>query len=268
MTKIFIYTLFLFHSIAWSQYSYVKKIPFEQMNLLTSDILGNAYVSDGNLIFLINRENNIFKQNSFLKYGELHHIDASNSLKVLLFYLNQNKIIFVDNTLSEFNQTYHLDEINGDQITLACASYDNGFWLYNPAEFSLNRYNAMGIATNNVKSIQQLVNVREIDPNFMLESSRQLFVNDPNIGIMIFDIFGGFSRIVPIKNIVHFQVIEKNLIYQLRGDSRIFNFNLLNFKEEILALDNAPEEPIVRFSIQLNKLYILTPKALYIYTNL
>lgn len=267
MKNIFIYIFFIFYSAAWSQYSFVKKIPFDQMNLLTSDILGNAYVSDGNLIFLINRENNIFKQNSFLKYGELHHIDASNSLKVLLFYLNQNKIIFVDNTLSEFNQTYHLDEIDGDQITLACASYDNGFWLYNPAEFSLNRYNSMGSATNNVKSIQQLVNVREIDPNMMLESSRQLFVNDPHIGIMIFDIFGGFSRIVPIKNIVHFQVIEKNLVYQLNNDSHIYNFNLLNFKEEVLSLDNAPNESVIRFSLQLNKLYILTSKALYIYMH-
>ncbi len=237
------------------------------MHLLTSDKTGNAYVSNGNEVLLINRGDSIFKRNSTIKYGELYSIDAFNPLKIAFFYLDQNRLAFVDNTLSEFNQTLRLDEISGAQITLMCASYDNGFWLYNPSEFSLTRYTALGVSTNDMKSIQQLVNVPEIDPNWMLENGRQLFLNDPNVGVMIFDIFGGFSKLLPIKGITYFQVIENNLLYQLKDDARIFNFNLLNFKEEILVLSEMPKEPVIRFSIQLNKLYLLTAQNLYIYTR-
>lgn len=237
------------------------------MHLLCSDKTGNAYISNGNEIILINRGDSIFKRNSFIKNGELMSIDASNPMKILLFYMDQNRLTFVDNTLSEFNQIYRLDELDGAQITLACASYDNGFWLYNPSEFSLQRYTALGQPTNNMKSIHQIVNVPEIAPNFLLEYSRNVYLNDPQTGIMVFDIFGGFSKLIPIKNITHFQIIEQQLIYQLENDGKIYNFNLLNFKEEILSIENPPQEPIVRFSIQLKKLYLLTEKGLYIYTR-
>lgn len=240
-------------------------IPVTNMHLLTSDKTGNAYISNGNEIILINRSDSIFKRNSFIKYGELTSIDASNPMKVLLFYMDQNRLSFVDNTLSDFNQSYRLDELNGAQITLACASYDNGFWLYNPSEFSLERYTALGTVTNNMKSIHQIVNVPEIAPNFLLENSRNIYLNDPKIGIMVFDIFGGFSKIIPIKDIISFQIIEQNLVYQRANDAHIYNFHLLNFKEEILAIQNAPQESILRFSIQLKKLYLLTEKGLYIY---
>jgi hypothetical protein len=200
--------------------------------------LGNIYlINDAELTKYL-PSGQYFNRYSNLKFGTITSVDATNSLRLLLFYRDYQQLVFLDNQLSVKNQAISLEELGYEQTELVCQSGNNGFWLFNKANNELLRFDEdlkRLVATGNLKQILQ----REMNPNFMTEHNGYLFLNCPESGIYVFDMFGTFNKLITLKDLNHFQVSD-GVIYYVK-QNRVFSYQYKLFEEasDTLHLTNA-----------------------------
>lgn len=208
------------------------------------DNLGNIYtVKEDELIkFLPNGK--LFARYSNLTLGNISHIDVTNPLKILLYYRDYQQIIFLDDQLSVNSDKVALEQLGYEQTDLVCAGNNNSFWIYNKQNNELLRFNESSnkiAATGNLKQVLRT----NINPNFMLEQNGFLYLNCPDAGIYVFDIFGAFSKVISIPNMKTFQVSEQIIYYQ--KDSTLCSYNFKLFDKACKTLPNHRFKPSVKF---------------------
>lgn len=216
-----------------------------KFDFFTTDNIGNIYtVREDELIkYLPNGK--FFARYSNLKLGSIAMVDATNPLKIVLYYRDFQQLVFLDNQLSVNSEIVSLEKLGYEQTDLVCASANNSFWIYNKQNNELHRFdeNSKKItSTGNLKQILQA----ELTPNFMLEHNGYLYLNSPETGIYVFDIFGAFSRVISIKALRQFQVSE-NIIYFQR-DSTFCSYNYTLFEEACKPLPGGAVAGSVKYS--------------------
>ena len=85
----------------------------------------------------------------------------------------------------------------------------------------------------------------------MAEHNGYLFLNCPETGIYVFDIFGAFSKIISIKNLKHFRVSD-DIIY-FKRDSSLCSYNHKYFEEACKQVPNSSNATAIEF--YKNKFY-------------
>lgn len=190
-----------------------KVVLLKQKNSkVTIDDFGNAYVISKNEILKYNATGDLTKSFSTKRYGNIDFVDVTNPLKILVYYKDFQQILFLDNQLTESSSMISLEALGLEQTSLVCTSANNSFWLYNKQNNSLLRYGEKSQVLVKIENLKRVLDV-DIKPNFMREKSNYLYLNCPNEGILVFDIYGSFLKTIPIKNIVEFDVQNKNVFY-------------------------------------------------------
>ena len=199
-----------------------------KQNFFTADNIGNAYTINEDELVKFLPGGKFFARYSNLKLGSITSVDATNPLKLLLYYRDFQQIVFLDNQLSNNSEPVSLELLGYEQTDLVCAGANNSFWIYNKQNNELLRFdeNSKKIAsTGNLKQVLQV----NLLPNFMLEHNGYLFLNCPETGIYVFDIFGAFSRVITLKGLNYFQLTEDIIYYQ--KDSVFCSYNYKLFEE-------------------------------------
>jgi hypothetical protein len=195
--------------------------------------------------YLVNGK--LFAHYSNLKLGNITAIDATNPLKLLLYYHDFQQIVFLDNQLTVNSEPISLEALGYEQSDLVCASANNSFWIYNKQNNELVRFNENSkkiAATGNLKQILQV----ELKPNFMKEYNGFLFLNSPETGIFVFDIFGTFNKIISLKDLKRFDINSDIIYYQ--KDSSFCSYNYRSFDEVCKSISKAEQ-----VNYNKNKLY-------------
>ncbi len=249
---------FLFSAKLFAQYPLAVEVAVTG-DYFTSDNLGNAYVIKGNEIFKYLPSGKLFNRYSNLLLGNITSVDATNPLKLLLFYKDFSKIQFLDNQLSESRGVLSLQDLELEQSTLACISFDNGFWVYDQISFSLIRFNQAFKKVQEVRNINQNIGY-EPQPNFLHEWGDWVYLNNPETGILVFDIFGTYFKTIPIKGLNGFQIAGDNILYF--NDGKLMSYNLKTIKESEVQV---PADDIQMLRVEKEKLMILTKENLKVY---
>ncbi len=223
------------------------------------DNLENVYVINDNEIFKYKPDGKLFNRYSNKALGKVTLIDVSNPLKILLFYKDFSRIVYLDNTLTENGSTIFLDENDLELATLACASYDNGLWVYTTQNFRLVRFSQDLNITVDSKNINNFVNYG-IQPNYLIEREGQVYMNDSTLGVVVFDIFGTYYKTVPIKGLDKIEVANKKIFYL--KDDKLGVYDMKTFEEFEIPL---PSGKVGDFYINENKLYVLNEGKLEVY---
>ncbi|MBL4651663.1 MAG: hypothetical protein JKY53_02205 [Flavobacteriales bacterium] len=221
----------------------------------TTDNLGNVYLIKGNTIEKYLPNGTLQNQYSSKIYGEINFVDTRNPLQILLFYPDITKIVFLDNTLS-VHHDISLEQYQLEQVNLVCSSVNNSIWVYDQSSLQLIRFNQQINKIQETGNIIQLLGV-EINPNYLLESNNHIYLNDPEIGIFVFDIFGTYLKTIPIKGLSSFQVTETHIHYIQQGDVYSFDFKTLESNKITL-----PFLDIDQFRIEKNSIYTLKQQTL------
>ncbi|MCH7535047.1 MAG: hypothetical protein IH948_04785 [Bacteroidetes bacterium] len=187
-------------------------------------------------------------------------IDLTNPLKILVFYKDLSKIVLVDNTLSRYSNDIYLDDYDLGQCILVCTSFNNGIWLYDQLTFQLVRLDQNLKNVTETSNIVQLIG-HDIAPNFMIEDSDWLYINDPENGILVFDIYGSYFKTIPIKGLSTFQIKDHNIIYMMEQKLYMYHQKTLETTEIKL-----PDVDFKSLQIAGNKLFLLGEKSLSIYS--
>ena len=224
--------LFVLLSVLFQTSTPLFEIPGETDQIYT-DNLGNLYlVKDFNL-FKYNSTGNLLFNYSDNFLGEISSIAIGEGLKVMVYYGENAQLTVLDNTLSKISATVNLNFNNLGTATLATTSVQNSFWFFDPFQGALVRTTNTMTVIFNSGNLNQMLNYR-INPNYMVEFSNNLYLNDPEIGILVFDIFGTYLKTIPIMGLKKFQVAEKGLYFY--RDNHLFYYDFRDFKQAEIPL--------------------------------
>ncbi len=241
MIKFFKIFLLLF-IITFFSFTQTKPISIKtKLDYFTTDNIGNIYTINGEEIIKFLPTGKFLGRYSNLKLGTITSVDATNPLKILVYYRDFQQILFLDNQLSLNSDVVSLETLGYEQTDLVCASTNNSFWIYDKQNNELIRFNENSkkvAATGNLKQVLQ----SDLNPNYLTEHNGYLFLNCPETGIYVFDIFGTFNKIIALKNLKKFQINETIVYY--RKDSSLCSYNFKTFEDACKPILNKPLQVI------------------------
>jgi hypothetical protein len=229
---------------------------------LTTDYLQNAYyINDQNSFQKTDSTGKILFTYNQIRYGKLRFADATNPLKLILSYPDYGTVVMLDNTLSEIG-VMNLRSAGILSYSAVCfSSRDNNIWVFDEQDYTLKKID------NNLNIILQSSDMfslvgMAVHPVFMKEQDQFLYLSDPAIGILVFDVYGIYYQTLPFRNIDKFQVRNNQLFFRV-GNS-LHSYHLKTLEEQNIALPDSSELLDVR--IEQNRLYELRSGTLDIYS--
>lgn len=231
-----------------------------EFSLMNTDHIGKLYLTQRHELLMYSKDGALMYRFSDLSRGEITQLDTRNPLKLLVFYPGYSQIAFLDNTLSHTRENVQLSKLGLELAQLACSSYDNGFWVYDPVSFRLIRFDQGLNMTNEIFNVNQLVG-GDLDPDQMLEFDSWLYMNDPKQGIFVFDSFGTYSKLIPILGADRIHVRENGIFLQI--GNRLLKYDPLNFEQTEIEL---PVKDFKAVSIEKDRLFILQKDQVLIFS--
>ena len=209
-----------------------KWTPGQSINLhaeyINIDHLHNIYLVQQNKLLKYDQLGEKLCEYSINYSGSITSIDVSDPMRILLYYEDYNQLVFLDNKLAPIGSTVVLDDFNFGYTKVVCSSEQGGFWVYSLQKQQLFYINSnMQIEQKSV-SIGSVLTINSV-PNFIYEKNNKLYLNIPEEGIYVFDIYGYYIKKIPIKMLSNFQLNENNIIYPVKNKIVRFNQLQLNF---------------------------------------
>jgi len=220
------------------------------------DILGNIYVVHDSELALSNQKGEIKAVFSNSILGEISSIDASDAMNILVFYQDFAKLLFLDNTLSLKKSVIDLSDLGFPNASLACLSYNNAFWIFDPVNQELVRINQFLDIVERSGNLNQIIDT-EIDPDQLIEAGNMVYLKDKNKGIFIFDGYAAYQKRMPFINVDDVQIIAPELMAFLKNDT-VFTYNMLRLNSDTLPI-NANE--VKQMFIKNNRIHYLNKKG-------
>lgn len=238
---------------------FVDKIE-SKIDILDSDYLGNLYFINKDIITKISPKLDTLFQQSFKVAGDLTLMDVGQSMKILLYSRDQNLIAYLDNTLTASEAEISLADKGLYMVELVTLSMlNNDLWVYNAENFALEKYNQNFKQVFKSDNLAQLL-YQELRPNYLVESEDQLYLNNPDHGVLVFDVYGTFLKTIPIKNVEKIRVLDKKIFY-------VKNDHIHYYDEKTLTTDEfqLPVKGIKYFCVSSEYLVLYDGKYIHFY---
>ncbi|HWB64421.1 MAG TPA: hypothetical protein VG603_12975 [Chitinophagales bacterium] len=218
---------------------------------VTVDNFSNFYTIGDTKLFKYTPDGQFLYPYEEVKYGKIGMIDVTNPMKILVFYPDVMTVVTLDKFLSPLT-TYNFLNLGYQSITAVASSIDGRLWFYDNTDLKLKKIDETGTIFQESQPLNLMVDAVP-NPNFMLEKDQLVYVNDPNIGIMVFDIYGAYIKTIPIKGLTKFQVFQQQVIYFEAGKLNAYSMVTLGLKS--LTLPDSTD--VVMAAILKDRLAIL-----------
>jgi hypothetical protein len=228
----------------------------------TTDNIWNVYLTNKEELTKYKPDGTLFKKYSNMRLGKISFVDATNPLKILVYYKDFQQIVFLDNQLSENSENISLENLGYEQTELVCTSFNNSFWIYNKQNNELVRFNENSQPIAKTGNLKQVLQVNNLKPNFMTEYNGYLYLNSPENGVYVFDIYGTFTKIISLKNLGPFQA-SNNILYFYK-DRKLCSYNSVTFEEACLGLNDS----LVKSQrVEKDRLFVAYGDSLKVFVN-
>jgi len=244
-----------------SLFTFLFELP-EKAKDFTTDKLRQCYlVTENNEVIKYNADGKeLFRFNNN-RLGEMSYIDATDPFNILLYYPEFRTVILLDRTLNVTNE-YILYDLDVVEIHAVGLSNDNNIWIYDDVNFKMKKVNQNGETLLESDNLSMILGVA-LQPNFILERNNWVFVNDADIGVLQFDLFGTYVKTIDIKSLAQFQVLEDQLVY--RDANMIHTLHLKSLSNNTIDIPvELSKEDAIR--IQKDRLYVLKDQKVSLYT--
>jgi hypothetical protein len=186
------------------------------------DNLLNIYGVRDTEVFKYNPDGSFAFRFSVKQMGDVGFLDITYPLRPMLIYPDLNYVILLDNTLSNNRGRINLLDKNISMGILGCSSVQNHFWFYDAMNFSLIRMNENFNQVATTGNLSQVLRL-DLNPNYLVEFANRVYLNNPESGILVFDIFGTYIKTIPIKGLNRFQVFENGIVYFAENKLQTYN---------------------------------------------
>jgi hypothetical protein len=260
-------TFALFFSITAASFAqespFVSEFSIEKPHdFIWTDNLQNLYLISESGIEMYNTKGEMLFKNSQLNLGRITSVDFNFSLKPLLFFAEMNMVVMLDNTLSMQGNPVKLSNHNLNWVTVAAKSIDNHYWFFDMQNFELVRTDMSFKKVRSSGNVSQLLGF-DIQPDFLVEHNNWLYVNNPETGILVFDIFGTYYKQIPITGLKNFQVTDRFIIYHI--EEKLYQYDLRTFNTIEIPL---PEKEANQARIAKSTLFLSDGKTVRAYRKI
>ena len=224
------------------------------------DQLQNIYLIKEDHIFKLNPAGLPIMDYANPRLGTLGQVDASNPFSVVLFYPEFMSIVTLDRNMTETGQ-FNLFDLDILRTSAVGTASDNNLWVFDEVNSKLLKVGREGEIVTEGQNLFLLLD-RPLRPDFLREHDQLVYINEPDIGILVFDVFGKYLKTIPLTGLDRFQFFGNRLFYRDAGDWQAFHLKTLLSKPLPLPLTVRKEAPL-QWSV--DKLYVLEPKGLWIY---
>ncbi|MBK6933220.1 MAG: hypothetical protein IPH12_21060 [Saprospirales bacterium] len=182
----------------------------------TSDNLGNIYlINDQNALEKYGPDGRLIARYTNNRLGQACGLDATNPLKVLAWYADFRTVIFLDRTLTMLGE---LNLIQGGfpEVRTVAAAADGNIWLYDEGAFQLKKISPDGALLFESQALSQIQPARIAVQNIR-DNGAEVLACDTSLGVFCFDVYGQFLRLIPLKGMHSFILIQNYLLYHTAG---------------------------------------------------
>jgi len=243
-----------------SNYTHIATIS-EKVTFITTDKLLNVYVitARGEFVKYTPDGKEIARYNNF-SLGNPSLADATNPFQILLYFPEFMTVVTLDNTLNEAAR-YELFDLNVSEVDALCFANDGNVWLYDPTTFTLKKID------RNSKVLLESENFAFVfdelpQPNFLIERNNRLYMNDPQRGVFIFDVYAAYETLIPVMELENLQVIDEQLVYAKGSTLQTFHTQMLYTRS--LALPREANEKD-RINIERNRVFVVKENEVIFY---
>jgi hypothetical protein len=67
-----------------------------------------------------------------------------------------------------------------------------------------------------------------------MEKGGQVYVNDPAVGVLVFDNFGAYYKTIPVLGLQRFQIFQDQIVYF--EDGKLKSYNPVTFDAKMISL--------------------------------
>jgi len=180
---------------------------------ISIDRQGNFYVATRRgEIDKYNIDGELRYQFSPQKRGNATLVEAWQGPRVFLYYKDFQEFTILDRFLSN-SQQYALPEEFSSFSSLSTISGDGNLWLIDSQNLSLKKIDSPSNQVIIDNPFNFNFNSDTYSFSHIREYQNQLFISDPNQGLMVFDLFGNFSELIKVPGIEYFNFVDDELIY-------------------------------------------------------
>lgn len=208
------------------EFKLINTVPLKA-NFITTDFLKNAYfITSKNQVMRYDSTGNVTGVYSETQYGPAAFVDAKTPFNILVFYKEFATVVMLDMRMNN-KRIFKLPNIGISSVSAACLSDDNYFWVFDQNEQRLKKINNNYEVIHKSMDLRQLLGVT-LNPNFLTESNGLIYLNVPELGILMFDIFGTFyssisNTDIDVYDLKGFQVINDKLVFYNNGELTIIS---------------------------------------------
>ncbi len=228
---------------------------------IASDRLANLYVvsSTNEVIKYVNGKEQFRFNNNTL--GDLSLIDATDPFNLLLYYPDFQTAILLDRTMNETNRFDFLT-LGVPSVSTVALSNDNQVWYYDELDFKLKKIDDEGQVSAQSEDLSLILG-RSLNIKQIKARGNWVFLNDTELGILVFDQFGQLHRQAEQTTVIDFQVIGNFLILE-KADG----FYQYNWEFEQISKLPIPKhyENYTSISWQQQYLFMRTPQRINIFS--
>jgi hypothetical protein len=244
----------------------------QQMSRFIAGTFVDFQVDNLGNLFVLTPENQLKKYsasgdslgvfNDVRRYGKIAYIDVTNPLKILLFYQEFSTIVMLDRFLNNINSV-DLRQIGFYQVTCIGLAYDNNIWVYDALAGKLNKIGSDGTLVNQTSDIRQFTDSVP-DPVLLTDQGGLVYLFDPQKGAFVFDHYGGFQKLIPLKNWRHFSVINNTMLGW--NGHEFLKYEDKMFAEEKKQIP-AYYLPALKILVMPDFLYVLKADGIHVFKN-
>ena len=220
-------------------------------NFIAIDNFSNFYTATDNTLLKFSPDGTYLYPFEEFKYGKIGQVDVTNPMKILVFCPDFMTVITLDKFLAPLT-TYNFFELGYQNISAVTISNDGLLWFYDNTDFKLKKIDETGAIKLESPPLNTQLDAVP-NPDFMVEKDNVVYLNDPAIGVMVFDIFGNYNKTVPIKGLKKFQVFQDQIIYF--ENNRLNSYGLVSLDFKSIQLPDSTD--LVMAAIQKNRMAVL-----------
>ena len=232
LLKIFFQSIFFATcSIVFAQ----TQIPNTTADFIKLDPYGNIYAVKDAQLSKFSMQGKLLYKYSDYTLGTITAIDVFNPMKIMLFYRDAGTLIFLNEQLAPINDPISLFDANYFTISLASYSAANQIHLYERSTKYLITLDF------NMREISRTpINFPAFNPTQLIElEEKSIALFEPETGVLLFDAFGTFYKLIPILTSHTVEVTSEIIYYTNNDEVNIYNYKTLSTDTQKLPVTDA-----------------------------
>lgn len=219
-------------------------------NFFVNDHLGNYYLVGKHKIQKVVNGDSLVQFHQRTNWGDISSVDASNPMKIVVFYADYRRVEILDNWMTVLREV-NLDDYVYMQANAICGSSTNGFWLYDENSALLKRIDDSGnLVRQSISTRQSIGKVLQV--KYLQERNGKVYLSDPQVGIVVFDMFGTYIKTLPILGTNQFFVYLDKIYFFT--DGKIMSYDTESLQFSTIGIDNQ----VIENAILVRNNYITT----------